>query len=145
MSGTPPTEIVWKLRLKSTPSEVYEYLSTDAGREAFWVEQSEESDGIILLCFPDGETIRSRVLERCPDNRYSLTYFEDSVVTFELSWEDSGTVLKLRETEISPDSYCENLAGWISVLMSLKARADHGIDLRNHDERYSWANGYLDN
>lgn len=26
----------------------------------------------------------------------------------------------------------------LSVLMALRAAVDHGIDLRNHDPRYSW-------
>ena len=69
----------------------------------------------------------------------------DSVVSFELVTTDFGTELCLRETNVAPESYGENLAGWVSVLMSLKARVDHGIDLRNHDERYSWSEGYVEN
>jgi len=37
------------------------------------------------------------------------------------------------------------LAGWVSVLMALKAAVDHGVDLRNHDPQRTWDQGYADN
>jgi hypothetical protein len=39
----------------------------------------------------------------------------------------------------------EVVAGWVSVLMALKATADYGVDLRNHDLGRSWEQGYVDN
>ena len=39
----------------------------------------------------------------------------------------------------------ENIAGWASVLLCLKAAVDHGVDLRNHDPQRAWANGYVEN
>jgi len=33
----------------------------------------------------------------------------------------------------------------VSVLLALKAVADFGVDLRNHDRRRSWTAGYVDN
>jgi hypothetical protein len=36
-------------------------------------------------------------------------------------------------------------AGWVSVLLGLKAAADHGVDLRNHDAARTWSQGYCDN
>jgi hypothetical protein len=36
-------------------------------------------------------------------------------------------------------------AGWVSVLLALKAAADFGVDLRNHDAARTWAQGYCDN
>ena len=37
------------------------------------------------------------------------------------------------------------IAGWVSVLMAMKAYVDHGVDLRNHNENRVWSNGYADN
>jgi hypothetical protein len=37
------------------------------------------------------------------------------------------------------------MAGWVSVLLALKAAADFGIDLRNHDPARTWNKGYVDN
>lgn len=39
----------------------------------------------------------------------------------------------------------EMAAGWVSVLMAMKAAVDHGVDLRNHDESRTWGDGYADN
>ena len=56
-----------------------------------------------------------------------------------------GTDLLLTETGTPPAERAESLAGWVSVLMALKAAVDHGVDLRNHDARRSWAQGYVEN
>lgn len=37
------------------------------------------------------------------------------------------------------------IAGWVSVLMAMKAAVDFGIDLRNHDSDMAWAQGFADN
>jgi hypothetical protein len=39
----------------------------------------------------------------------------------------------------------EMIAGWVSVLMAMKAAVDHNIDLRNHDKSRAWRSGFLDN
>ena len=36
-------------------------------------------------------------------------------------------------------------AGWVSVLLALKAAVDFGVDLRNHDPQRSWEHGYAEN
>ena len=44
-----------------------------------------------------------------------------------------GTDLTLTETGVPSEWRKENLAGWVSVLLALKAAVDHGVDLRVHD------------
>ncbi|MGH9769506.1 MAG: hypothetical protein ACREAB_18940 [Blastocatellia bacterium] len=39
----------------------------------------------------------------------------------------------------------EVIAGWVSVLMALKAAVDFGIDLRNHDPQRTWDEGFVEN
>lgn len=39
----------------------------------------------------------------------------------------------------------DEVAGWVSVLMAMKAAVDHGVDLRTHDESRTWGDGYADN
>ena len=39
----------------------------------------------------------------------------------------------------------EVMAGWVSVLLALKAAADFGVDLRNHDARRTGEQGYAEN
>ena len=39
----------------------------------------------------------------------------------------------------------EMTAGWVSVLMTMKAALDFETDLRNHDIERTWIKGYVDN
>ena len=141
----PDPEIVWRLRLSAPPREVFELLATDPGRAAFWAERSVQDGDRLTLHFPGGEVLESRILESREPRRFALTYFGGSRVTFDLRSAGSGTDLRLRETDLPAGGVEENRAGWVSVLLNLKARADHGVDLRNHDASVTWARGYVDN
>lgn len=138
-------EIVWRLRLKAEPRAVFDRLSTDEGRASFWAERTEQHGDRLTFHFSNGEVLESRILDSTRPDRFSLTYFEESTVVFELRSAGSGTDLLLRESNLSRADLHENRAGWVSVLLNLKARADHSIDLRNHDPRCTWSNGYVDN
>ena len=75
-----------------------------------------------------------------------MSYFDRSQLTFELTDTGPGTHVKLTESGFTGEEhYQENRAGWVSVLLALKACADYGIDLRNHDPDRNWAHGYPDN
>ena len=39
----------------------------------------------------------------------------------------------------------EVTAGWVSVLMALKAAVDFSVDLRNHDPLRTWDQGFVEN
>jgi len=39
----------------------------------------------------------------------------------------------------------EIIAGWVSVLLSLKAAGNFGVDLRGHDPERHWDHGYVEN
>ena len=138
-------EIVWRLRLRAPPGEVFALLSTDEGRASFWAERTEQQGETLIFHFPGGEILESRMFDVRSPERVSFSYFDDSTVTFELRSAGTGTDLRLRETGVPRATAHENEAGWVSVLMSLKAQADYQVDLRNHDPRYAWANGYVDN
>lgn len=138
-------EIRWRLRLASPPDRVFELLSTDYGRAAFWAEYTESRDDRLVFHFPGGEVLETRVLEVSRPHRFALTYFDGTTVRFELREARPGTELVLSETGLTAEGLRENRAGWISVLLALKAFADHGVDLRNHDPRRSWSEGYVDN
>lgn len=138
-------EIVWRLRLRATPEAVFDLLTTDEGRGSFWAERTEQDGERIRFRFPNGETLDSRVHASSRPTRFSLTYFGGSIVSFELRPAGSGTDLCLRESNVPAREREENWAGWVSVLLNLKARADHGVDLRNHDSELTWSEGYVDN
>ena len=137
--------IRWRLHLTSPPEVVFDLLATDDGRARFWAESAIERDGMIDFRFPNGMAWRGQILENDPPRRFSVDYFGDRV-TFELNRDQSaGTDLLLTDSgDMSAERY-EVLAGWVSVLMALKAAADFGIDLRNHDHRRTWEQGYADN
>ena len=137
--------IRWRMRLVASRERVYEFLATPRLRARFWAISAPDRTGAIEFHFANGATLTSRVLERVPPARFALTYFDDSVVTFELMTDgEGGTELLLTERGVPDEMRAENHAGWVAVLLALKAAADHGIDLRNHDERRTWDRGYVD-
>lgn len=144
MTGDQAT-IIYRLHLQSLPTDVFTLLTTDTGRAAFWAERSVQDNDHITFYFPNGETLWSRILESAPPYRFSLTYFDGRVVTFELAPANGGTDLRLEEAGVPAAERAEQQAGWVSVLLALKAQADHGVDLRNHDPGRTWGEGYVDN
>lgn len=138
--------ITWKIHLSSPRENVFWFLSTDEGRAKFWAESAELNDGYIHWIFPNGLKFRFKFIEAQNPSLYSVEYFGGSTVRFELSDDGSGgTDLALKDAGVREEDYEETHAGWISVLMSLKAAVDHGIDLRNHDSGRTWDGGYVDN
>lgn len=136
--------IRWRLHLRSPPEAVYEVLATDEGRASFWAEASEERDGIVRLRFVNGMATRGRVLEAEPPRRFALVYFGSTVV-FDLEPDGTGgTDLTLTNSGFDPGEREEILAGWLNVLLPLKAWVDFGVDLRTHDPTRTWERGYVD-
>jgi uncharacterized protein YndB with AHSA1/START domain len=139
-------EIRWRLHLRSPPANVFRMLATDEGRASFWVQSSAEAGGVVGLCFSNGERWRGRILEVCPPHRFSLEYLEGSRVTFELLADgQGGTELTLSDRGVAAGVREEVAAGWVSVLLALKAAVDFGVDLRNHDPERTWSTGFVDN
>ena len=140
------TDITWRLRLRSSLNEVYQMLSTNEGRARFWAESAIETDRAIDFVFPNGLRWRGRIVEQIPPKRYVVEYIGGSITSFDLEDDGSGgAVLTLRDVGVRAEEWEEVMAGWVSVLMALKAAVDYGIDLRNHDARYSWEEGYVEN
>ena len=138
--------IRWRLHLKSPPDKVYAAISTNAGRASFWAESAKETNGIIQFVFPNGFTWDGRVLQANPPYLYAVQYIDHSVATFTLEEdEQGGTDLTLTDEGIPPQHRTEVIAGWVSVLMGLKAAVDFGIDLRTHDPDRHWDTGYVEN
>jgi uncharacterized protein YndB with AHSA1/START domain len=138
--------IHWRIHLRSSPAAVFELLDSDDGRARFWAEHGIEQDGAIDFQFPDGVRWQAAILERTPPRRLSVRYFGGSTATFELEEDGAGgTDLILTDDGVDPGDRSETQAGWVSVLMALKAAADHEVDLRNHDPARTWDQGYCDN
>ncbi len=140
-----PGEVHWRLHFSSPTEPVYEALATDQGRAAYWAERAPERDGAIefhILSYP---VFKGQILAREPPRRFALEYF-GTVVSFELEDDGGGgTDLALVATVPDESSRMEFAAGWVSVLLAMKAAVDFGVDLRNHDPSRSWSQGYADN
>jgi uncharacterized protein YndB with AHSA1/START domain len=132
------------LHVPVPPEEVFWALDSDQGRAAFWAESAVAVGGYIEFRFIDGQTCKSRVLERRPPHVLSLDYL-GGPARFELTPDGAGgTDLLLTQTGIGPEDWNETHAGWLNVLFPLKAWVTHGVDLRNHDPARSWEHGYAD-
>lgn len=141
-----PTAIVWRLHLRSAPAAVFTLLATDDGRARFWAESAIARNGVIHFIFPDGQTWSGKILEQQPPHHFVVEYFGGSITTFELEDDGAGgTDLTLCDAGVPAADQAEVTAGWVSVLLALKAAADFGIDLRNHDPRRTWNTGFADN
>jgi uncharacterized protein YndB with AHSA1/START domain len=138
--------IRWKLHLKSSPEAVYQIFSTDEGRSSFWAESALEHDKTIHFVFPNQAEWNGRILERDQPRKFVVEYYGGSITTVELSSDDfGGTDLTLTDQGVSEADRVEVIAGWVSVLMALKASVDFGIDLRNHDPKRTWDQDYVEN
>lgn len=140
-----PGEVRWRLHLRTEPGAVFEALATDAGRKRFWAESTEEQGETIVFHFLGLAPVEGRVVAREPPWRYALSYF-GADVEFSLTGDGrGGTDLLLVSRGVPSDDYEDVLAGWVSVLMALKAALDFGVDLRNHSVERTWNDGYVDN
>jgi uncharacterized protein YndB with AHSA1/START domain len=136
--------IRWRMHIPAPPERVFEALDTDTGRASFWAESAIETDGHIEFRFINGYVSRGRVLERVPPSLLAIDYL-GGPARFELRDDGrGGTDLLLTHDGIGLAEWNEVHAGWLNVLFPLKAWVAHQIDLRNHDPRRSWDQGYAD-
>lgn len=120
-------------------------LTSDAGRARFWAASAVAHDGQIRFQFANGQECVSEILEMTPPSVFRLTYFNGSIVTFTLDSNDrGGTTLLLTEENVAANEWLDNFAGWVSVLLNLKAAADFGVDLRNDHPSCTWDAGFVD-
>jgi uncharacterized protein YndB with AHSA1/START domain len=136
--------IRWRMHIPVPPDQVFAVLDSDEGRASFWAESAVEVDGQIEFRFINGHTYKSKIVERRPPTLLTMDYF-GGLAQFELTPDGrGGTDLLLTHANMGPDEWNEVHAGWLNVLFPLKAWVTHGVDLRNHDAKRSWDQGYAD-
>jgi uncharacterized protein YndB with AHSA1/START domain len=139
-----PDRIKWRLHLASPPEQVYRALATDEGRASFWAESAPEIEGVVHFEFVNGVRYAGRILDQDPPRRWSVEYFE-STATFVLEPDgNGGTEMTMLNVGVKGEHRDEVTAGWLNVLLPLKAAVDFGVDLHNHDSARSWDQGYAD-
>jgi len=137
--------IRWKMHFVSPKESVFAALATDEGRARYWAESALEVDGQVTFNILGYEPFSGRVLKRNTPSLFKIEYF-GTIVEFSLRDDGKGgTDLLLLATQVDESIRMEMVAGWVSVLMSMKAAVDHGVDLRNHDASRTWNDGYADN
>lgn len=139
-------QINWKVHFSSPIEKVYEALTTDKGRKTFWAENTLEKNGYIEFSILNYEKYRSKVLAKNGKDIFEIEYF-GTQVKFQLRTtpDDNGTDLILTAITDNDDVKNEMTAGWVSVLLAMKAAVDFGVDLRNHNPDRVWENGFADN
>ena len=138
--------ITWRLHFAAAVPDVYRMIATNEGRARFWAESAVATGREIKFVFPNGQRARGRILESVPDTRYRVEYLDGSIVTFTLQADRAGgTDLTLTDEDVPDELRTEVIAGWVSVLLALKAAVDFNVDLRNHDRQRTWDHGYANN
>ena len=137
--------ILWNMHFRSSPQKVFDALTTDEGRAKYWAESTQEKDGHITFNIYNYPSFTGKVLAKKPPHLFELEYF-GTTVKFDVSSDGrEGTILQLR-AEVNNKALREEMtAGWVSVLMAMKAAVDFNVDLRNHDPDMAWAQGFADN
>ncbi len=139
-----PDAIVWRLHLRSAPEQVYALIASADGRASFWAEEALEHDGIVHFRFINGVRYRGRVLVSEPPEHWAVDYFGSTAEFMLVPDGDGGTDLTLTNTGVAAADRAEVTAGWLNVLLPLKAYADFGVDIRSHDPLRTWDQGYCD-
>lgn len=136
--------ILWNLHLRSSPEKVFKLIATDAGRAKYWAESAKETDGVIEFKILNYPPFTDKILKK-DFPVFGVEYY-GTKVTFTVSSDGkNGIDLQLLAEDVSEDIRMEMAAGWVSVLLALKAAADFSVDLRNHELTRSWQNSYVDN
>ena len=144
MSSHPGSPIRWRLHLASPPAHVLAHFTDPALVERFWAERASIDGDGLHLHFPDGSEVR--VVPRVRGEQISFEYFDGSRVEITCASDGAGgTDLALVATAVPAAEWHEDHAGWVSVLLALKAAVDFGVDLRSHDRVRTWREGYAEN
>ena len=144
MSVEPGDQISWRLHLPVPPARVFAALTSAEERAKYWAESAVEIDGVIHFEFINGDASDARILARQEPSILTIEYF-GAAARFELIDDGAGgTDLVLSHTGVAPDDWHETHAGWLTVLLPLKAWLMTGVDIRNHDPRRTWNQRYVD-
>ena len=139
-----PDRILWRIHLTSAPATVFDLIDSDQGRASFWAESAAEQDGEVHFEFINGISYRGTILGRTRPQWWAIDYF-GSRVEFSLEPDGAGgTDLTLVNYDVAVTDRAEVSAGWLNVLLPLKARADFGVDIHNHDPARTWDEAYAD-
>ena len=138
-----PRGVNWKISLAAEPEAVFRLVATDAGRAAFWAEESRTEGERFHLTFANGAHVDCRVIRLEPPHLISFEYFGGSRVDLRLAAiADGGTDFEV--SEAAPPAWEDHYPGWVAWLYCLKGAADFGITLKSRNPSKTWQKGYVD-
>lgn len=144
MSGTIGDAIRWRLHVPLPPARVFAALISSEERARYWAESAVEANGVIHFEFINGDACDARILASHAPSVFAIDYF-GATARFELIDDGAGgTDLVLSHDGVAQDDWQETHAGWLNVLLPLKAWLLTGVDIRNHDPRRTWNQRYAD-
>ena len=137
--------VQWKLHLATPTEKVFWFLTDPEGLKKYWAEDVKAEPGFILFYFMNDISYKSRILSLLPNEIFEFDYFTTHVRFVLANDGNGGTDLTMTCSNIPEHDFLDMHAGWLSVLLNLKAVVDFGADLRNHDAERTWFQGYVDN
>ena len=135
--------VCWRIHCAAPPSRAFLALINPEEQAKYWCERSTHSRAGYVQEFIDGTIAECQVVQRRDAELLVIRYFS-SLVEFKLEPAGTGTDLTLTATEIPPEEWLEVYAGWLNVLLPLKAWLDYGVDIRNHDPSRTWRQRFVD-
>jgi uncharacterized protein YndB with AHSA1/START domain len=135
--------MLWRLFLKSSRERVWKALVESEQHCKYWCEASKQTAQGFELRFINGQVASVSIVSADENRILAFEYF-GSRVTITLQPAAGGIELALVNEGVPAGEWPEVYAGWLNVLLPLKAWVDFGIDLRNHDPKRTWEQHYVD-
>jgi hypothetical protein len=117
--------ITWKIHLRSAPEAVYRMLATKEGRSRFWADAAEEEQGVIHFRFSNGQQLEApRAGEDAPGTLSAELLRRQRRDLRAAGGREGRYGPHAERTRCPTQEYEQNRAGWVSVLLMLKAAVD---------------------
>jgi hypothetical protein len=135
----------WRVHLLAPRELVFDLITPEFEPGPYRASSAGRLDGENGWLAPEGAHLKDATLDLTPPRRIVARYAGGGVATLELSDDGrGGTVLRLTDVGQQAEDRTELVAGWVSVLLALKASVDFSLDLRDHDRRTFWTGAYLE-
>jgi hypothetical protein len=135
----------WRVNLSAPRELLFDLLTPDLESDPYRASTIGQFDGENGWIAPEGAHLKNATLDLLPPRRIVANYAGGGVATLDLTDDGrGGTDLRLTDIGQVAEDRTELVAGWVSMLLALKASVDFSIDLRDHDHRTFWTGAYVE-
>ncbi len=135
----------WRVNLSAPRELVFDLLTPDLETDPYRASSAGQFDSENGWIAPEGAHLKDATLDLLPPRRIVARYAGGGVATLDLTDDGrGGTDLRLTDIGQQAEDRTELVAGWVSVLLALKASVDFSLDLRDHDHRTFWTGAYVE-